>query len=766
MTNHYILCILGKRKARNKSLIFKSTARLSQITYINILFFRKDSDMRIIKRSGAEVDFDISKIIAAIYKANAVVGEDDKLKKSQVDRIANTVENQCMSMNRAMSVEEIQDMVEDGIMRENAYEVARRYITYRYVQSIKRKNNTTDDKILSLIECDNEEVKQENSNKNPTVASVQRDYMAGEVSKDLTERLLLDSEVVEAHKAGILHFHDADYFAQHMHNCDLVNLEDMLQNGTVISGTFIEKPHSFSTACNIATQIIAQVASSQYGGQSISLTHLAPFVDVSRKKIRDEVEAEMYGLNVSNERKEEIVENRLRKEITKGVQTIQYQVVTLMTTNGQAPFITVFMYLNEAKNEQEKEDLALVIEEMIRQRYQGVKNESGVWVTPAFPKLIYVLEEDNVRPGSRYYHLTKLAAKCTAKRLVPDYVSEKKMFEYKVDKNGNGNCYTPMGCRSFLTPYVDENGKPKYYGRFNQGVVTINLVDVALSSGGDTTKFWNIFDERLELCHRALRARHERLKGTPSDVAPILWQYGALGRLKKGETIDKLLYGGYSTISLGYAGLYECVKYMTGKSHTDDAAKPFALSVMQRMNDKCNEWKKAENIDYSPYGTPLESTTYKFAKALQKRFGIIEGITDKNYITNSYHVHVAEDIDAFTKLKFESEFQKLSPGGAISYVEVPNMQDNLEAVMSLLGFIYDNIMYAELNTKSDYCQECGYDGEIKIVKDAGKLVWKCPKCGNTDQSKLNVARRTCGYIGTQFWNQGRTQEIADRVLHL
>jgi len=722
--------------------------------------------MRIIKRSGAEVDFDISKIIAAIYKANAVVGEDDKLKKSQVDRIANTVENQCMSMNRAMSVEEIQDMVEDGIMRENAYEVARRYITYRYVQSIKRKNNTTDDKILSLIECDNEEVKQENSNKNPTVASVQRDYMAGEVSKDLTERILLDSEVVEAHKAGILHFHDADYFAQHMHNCDLVNLEDMLQNGTVISGTFIEKPHSFSTACNIATQIIAQVASSQYGGQSISLTHLAPFVDVSRKKIRDEIEAEMYGLNVSNERKEEIVENRLRKEITKGVQTIQYQVVTLMTTNGQAPFITVFMYLNEAKNEQEKEDLALIIEEMIRQRYQGVKNESGVWVTPAFPKLIYVLEEDNVRPGSRYYHLTKLAAKCTAKRLVPDYVSEKKMFEYKIDKNGNGNCYTPMGCRSFLTPYVDENGKPKYYGRFNQGVVTINLVDVALSSGGDTTKFWDIFDERLELCHRALRARHERLKGTPSDVAPILWQYGALGRLKKGEPIDKLLYGGYSTISLGYAGLYECVKYMTGKSHTDDAAKPFALSVMQRMNDKCNEWKKAENIDYSPYGTPLESTTYKFAKALQKRFGIIEGITDKNYITNSYHVHVAEDIDAFTKLKFESEFQKLSPGGAISYVEVPNMQDNLEAVMSLLGFIYDNIMYAELNTKSDYCQECGYDGEIKIVKDAGKLVWKCPKCGNTDQSKLNVARRTCGYIGTQFWNQGRTQEIADRVLHL
>lgn len=722
--------------------------------------------MRIIKRSGAEVDFDISKIIAAIYKANAVVGEDDKLKKAQVDRIANTVENQCMSMNRAMSVEEIQDMVEDGIMRENAYEVARRYITYRYVQSIKRKQNTTDDKILALIECDNEEVKQENSNKNPTVASVQRDYMAGEVSKDLTERILLDSEIVEAHKAGILHFHDADYFAQHMHNCDLVNLEDMLQNGTVISGTFIEKPHSFSTACNIATQIIAQVASSQYGGQSISLTHLAPFVDISRQKIRDEVEAEMYGLNVSNERKEEIIEKRLRREITKGVQTIQYQVVTLMTTNGQAPFITVFMYLNEAKDEREKEDLALIIEEMIRQRYQGVKNENGVWVTPAFPKLIYVLEEDNVRPGTRYYHLTKLAAKCTAKRLVPDYVSEKKMFEYKIDKNGNGNCYTPMGCRSFLTPYVDENGKPKYYGRFNQGVVTINLVDVALSSGGDTTKFWNIFEERLELCHRALRARHERLKGTPSDVAPILWQHGALSRLKKGESIDKLLYGGYSTISLGYAGLYECVKYMTGKSHTDDVAKPFALSVMQKMNDKCNEWKQAENIDYSPYGTPLESTTYKFAKALQKRFGIIEGITDKNYITNSYHVHVSEDIDAFTKLKFESEFQKLSPGGAISYVEVPNMQDNLEAVMSLLGFIYDNIMYAELNTKSDYCQECGFDGEIKIVKDADKLVWKCPKCGNTDQSKLNVARRTCGYIGTQFWNQGRTQEIADRVLHL
>ena len=723
--------------------------------------------MRIIKRSGAEVDFDISKIIAAIYKANAVVGEDDKLKKSQVDRIANTVENQCMSMNRAMSVEEIQDMVEDGIMRENAYEVARRYITYRYVQSIKRKNNTTDDKILSLIECDNEEVKQENSNKNPTVASVQRDYMAGEVSKDLTERILLDSEVVEAHKAGILHFHDADYFAQHMHNCDLVNLEDMLQNGTVISGTFIEKPHSFSTACNIATQIIAQVASSQYGGQSISLTHLAPFVDVSRKKIRDEIEAEMYGLNVSNERKEEIVENRLRKEITKGVQTIQYQVVTLMTTNGQAPFITVFMYLNEAKNEQEKEDLALIIEEMIRQRYQGVKNESGVWVTPAFPKLIYVLEEDNVRPGSRYYHLTKLAAKCTAKRLVPDYVSEKKMFEYKIDKNGNGNCYTPMGCRSFLTPYVDENGKPKYYGRFNQGVVTINLVDVALSSGGDTTKFWDIFDERLELCHRALRLRHERLLGTPSDVAPILWQYGAIARLKKGETIDKLLYNGYSTISLGYAGLCEMCYRMVGKSHTTDEGREFALKVMQRLNDKCAEWKAAENISYSVYGTPMESTTYKFAKALQRRFGVIPHVTDKNYITNSYHVHVEEEIDAFQKLKFESDFQKLSPGGAISYVEVPNMQDNIPAILEVMKYIHENIMYAELNTKSDFCEECGYSGEIKIVEDAeGKLVWECPNCGNRNQDKMSVARRTCGYIGTQFWNQGRTQEIKDRVLHL
>ena len=665
-----------------------------------------------------------------------------------------------------MSVEEIQDMVENHIMAAGAFELARQYITYRYVQSLKRKANTTDEKILSLIECENEEVKQENSNKNPTVSSVQRDYMAGEVSKDLTERVLLSADVVEAHKQGILHFHDSDYFAQHMHNCDLVNLEDMLQNGTVISGTFIEKPHSFSTACNIATQIIAQVASSQYGGQSISLSHLAPFVDVSRKKICAQVEEEMEGLSVSQERKDEIVDKRLRQEINKGVQTIQYQVVTLMTTNGQAPFITVFMYLNEAKNEREKEDLAMIIEEMIRQRHQGVKNEAGVWITPAFPKLIYVLEEDNIKKGSKYYHLTELAAKCTAKRLVPDYISEKKMLELKVDKNGEGHCYTCMGCRSFLTPYVDENGKAKYYGRFNQGVVTINLVDVALSSGGDVDRFWEIFEERLNLCHKALRARHERLLGTPSDVAPILWQYGALARLKKGEVIDKLLYGGYSTISLGYAGLYECVKYMTGKSHTDDCAKPFALAIMQKMNDKCKEWKEKENIDYSIYGTPLESTTYKFAKSLQKRFGVIEGITDKSYITNSYHVHVGEEIDAFTKLKFESDFQKLSPGGAISYVEVPNMQDNIDAVMSLLQFIYENIMYAELNTKSDYCQCCGYDGEIKIDDDHGKLVWVCPKCGNRDQSKLNVARRTCGYIGTQFWNQGRTQEIKDRVMHL
>ncbi len=722
--------------------------------------------MKIIKRSGMELDFDISKIIAAVYKANAVVEDDKRLDKKQVDDIAASVEASCRAMNRSVSVEEIQDLVENQIMAHGAFEVARKYITYRYIQSLKRRANTTDEKILSLIECDNEEVKQENSNKNPTVSSVQRDYMAGEVSKDLTERILLSPDIVEAHKAGILHFHDADYFAQHMHNCDLVNLEDMLQNGTVISGTCIEKPHSFSTACNIATQIIAQVASSQYGGQSISLTHLAPFVDISRQKIRQELESELYGVQLSDEQKEQIVDKRLRAEITKGVQTIQYQVVTLMTTNGQAPFITVFMYLNEAKTEQEKEDLAMIIEEMIIQRHRGVKNESGVWITPAFPKLIYVLEEDNIAPNTKYYYLTKLAAKCTAKRMVPDYISEKVMLELKKDKLGNGNCYTCMGCRSFLTPYVDAEGKPKYYGRFNQGVVTINLVDVALSSGGDTEKFWSIFDERLALCHKALRARHERLLGTLSDVAPILWQYGALARLKKGETIDKLLYGGYSTLSLGYAGLYECVKYMTGKSHTDEAAKPFALKVMQYMNDKCTEWKLKENIDYSLYGTPLESTTYKFAKNLQKRFGIVEGITDKSYITNSYHVHVSEEIDAFTKLKFEADFQKLSPGGAISYVEVPNLQDNIEAVLSLLRYIYDNIMYAELNTKSDYCQECGYDGEIQIKEEASKLHWVCPHCGNKDQSKLNVARRTCGYIGTQFWNQGRTQEIKDRVMHL
>ena len=723
--------------------------------------------MKIIKRNGAEVPFDITKIITAVTKASDSVSGQSRLTKDQITQIAAAVTDQCQALNRAVSVEEVQDMVENQLMDIKAHDVARHYITYRYVQSLKRQTNTTDERILSLIECQNEEVKQENANKNPTVNSVQRDYMAGEISKDLTARLLLDPEIVKAHQEGLIHFHDSDYFAQHMHNCDLVNLEDMLQNGTVISGTYIEKPHSFSTACNIATQIIAQVASNQYGGQSISLTHLAPFVDVSRKKIAAEVEAEMEGLDVSAERKHEIVERRLRSEINRGVQTIQYQVVTLMTTNGQAPFITVFMYLGEARNAQEKADLAIIIEETIRQRYQGVKNEAGVWITPAFPKLIYVLEEDNIHPGDPYYYLTELAAKCTAKRMVPDYISEKKMLELKVDKNGEGHCYTCMGCRSFLTPYVDpETGKPKYYGRFNQGVVTINLVDVALSSKGNFEKFWKIFDERLALCHRALQARHKRLLGTPSDAAPILWQYGALARLKKGEKIDKLLFGGYSTISLGYAGLYECVKYMTGKSHTDAGAKPFALSVMQHMNDKCNAWKKAENIDYSLYGTPLESTTYKFAKCLQKRFGIVPGITDKNYITNSYHVHVSEHIDAFTKLKFESEFQKLSPGGAISYVEVPNMQDNLEAVMSVLQFIYDNIMYAELNTKSDYCQCCGYDGEIKIVEDDGKLVWECPKCGNRDQNKLNVARRTCGYIGTQFWNQGRTQEIKDRVLHL
>ena len=725
--------------------------------------------MKIIKRNGSEAVFDITKIISAITKANKVVPEAQRLTKQQIIEISDHVQEVCYNRSHAMNVEEIQDLVEDAIMATGAYEVARRYITYRYVQSLKRTHNTTDDKILSLIECNNEEVKQENSNKNPTVNSVQRDYMAGEVSKDLTMRMLLPPEVVKAHEEGIIHFHDADYYAQHMHNCDLVNLDDMLQNGTVISGTLIEKPHSFSTACNIATQIIAQVASSQYGGQSISLTHLAPFVDISRKKIRRDVEAEMQdlGIDPGEEKLSEIVEKRLREEIKRGVQTIQYQVVTLMTTNGQAPFITVFMYLNEAgDNQRLKSDLAIVIEEMLRQRYQGVKNEAGVWITPAFPKLIYVLENDNIYEGQPYYYLTKLAAKCTAKRMVPDYISEKKMLEYKVDANGEGHCFTCMGCRSFLTPYLDENGKPKYYGRFNQGVVTINLVDVALSSGGDFDKFWQLFDERLELCHKALMCRHNRLKGTLSDAAPILWQYGALARLKKGEPIDKLLYGGYSTISLGYAGLYECCKYMTGKSHTDPAAKPFALNVMQHMNDACAKWKNQHNIDFSLYGTPLESTTYKFAKCLQKRFGVVPGITDRNYITNSYHVHVTEQIDAFTKLKFESEFQKLSPGGAISYVEVPNMQDNLEAVIKVMQFIYENIMYAELNTKSDYCQVCGYDGEIQIVPEDGKLVWECPKCHNRDQNKLNVARRTCGYIGTQFWNQGRTAEIKDRVLHL
>ena len=741
--------------------------------------------MKIIKRNGSEAVFDISKIIAAVTKANNVVASNQRLTKEQITAIADDVAQECQSRNHAMNVEEIQDLVEDAIMQTKAYEVARKYITYRYVQSLRRTHNTTDDRILSLIECNNEEVKQENANKNPTVNSVQRDYMAGEVSKDLTMRMLLPAEIVKAHEDGIIHFHDADYYAQHMHNCDLVNLDDMLQNGTVISGTLIEKPHSFSTACNIATQIIAQVASNQYGGQSISLTHLAPFVDISRKKIRRDTEAEMkeLGIDPGEEKLSQIVEARLREEIKRGVQTIQYQVVTLMTTNGQAPFITVFMYLNEAgENQRLKSDLAIIVEEMLRQRYQGVKNEKGVWITPAFPKLIYVLEDDNIREGTPYFYLTKLAAKCTAKRMVPDYISEKKMKEYKLSKGeteGNGDVFTCMGCRSFLTPDRSGNGwnnvanaqnyvpgKPKYYGRFNQGVVTINLPDVALSSGGEPDKFWKIFDERLELCHRALQYRHNRLKGTLSDAAPILWQYGALARLKKGEPIDKLLYGGYSTISLGYAGLYECCKYMTGKSHTDPAAKPFALSVMQHMNDKCNEWKNAENIDYSLYGTPLESTTYKFAKCLQKRFGIVPGITDRNYITNSYHVHVTEQIDAFTKLKFESEFQRLSPGGAISYVEVPNMQDNLEAVIKVMQFIYDNIMYAELNTKSDYCQVCGYDGEIKIVEDDGKLVWEGPHCHNRDQSKLNVARRTCGYIGTQFWNQGRTAEIKDRVLHL
>ena len=740
--------------------------------------------MKILKRNGSEETFDVTKIVNAIAKANAVVDEDHRLPAFMVRRIADKVEDACATCGHTVSVEEVQDMVEDQIMAAEAFEVARHYITYRYVQNIKRTRNTTDDKILSLIECNNEEVMQENSNKNPTVNSVQRDYMAGEVSKDLTRRMLLPEDVVKAHEEGIIHFHDSDYFAQHIHNCDLVNLEDMLQNGTVISGTLIERPHSFSTACNIATQIIAQVASSQYGGQSISLTHLAPFVDVSRQKIARDTKAEMeeLGVEVSAEKLQEVVEKRLREEVKRGVQTIQYQVVTLMTTNGQAPFITVFMYLNEARNEREKLDLAMIVEEMLRQRYEGVKNEAGVWITPAFPKLIYVLEDDNVEEGQPFFYLTQMAAKCTAKRMVPDYISEKKMKELKLSKGekpGEGDCYTCMGCRSFLTPDRSGNGfnnvanagnydptKPKYYGRFNQGVVTINLPDVALSSGGDMNKFWAVFDERLDLCYRALMCRHKRLKGTLSDAAPILWQYGALARLKKGEPIDKLLVGGYSTISLGYAGLYECVKYMTGKSHTDAEATPFALAVMQHMNDKCNEWKAATDIDFSLYGTPLESTTYKFAKALQRRFGVIEGITDKGYITNSYHVHVSEHIDAFTKLKFESEFQRLSPGGAISYVEVPNMQDNLEAVIAVLRYIYDNIMYAELNTKSDYCQECGYDGEIQIVEDDGKLVWECPKCGNRDQAKLNVARRTCGYIGTQFWNQGRTQEIKDRVLHL
>ena len=724
--------------------------------------------MKIIKRSGIEEVFDITKIIAAINKANNEVPDPERLPAEEIRKIAQEVTDVCNAMNRSLSVEEIQDLVENGIMDRKAFTVARKYITYRYNRALVRKANTTDEQIISLIECNNEEVKQENSNKNPTVNSVQRDYMAGEVSKDITRRILLPQDVVKAHDEGIIHFHDADYFAQHMHNCDLVNLEDMLQNGTVISGTMIEKPHSFSTACNISTQIIAQVASNQYGGQSISLTHLAPFVDISRKRIRKELTQELSSIGVTDEKQiNDLAEARLRDEVRRGIQTIQYQVVTLLTTNGQAPFVTVFMYLNEARNEQEKADLALIIEETLKQRIRGVKNESGVWITPAFPKLIYVLEPDNIAEDQPYWYLTELAAKCTAKRMVPDYISEKKMLEFKVDKNGDGHCYTCMGCRSFLTPYVDADGNPKYYGRFNQGVVTINLVDVALSSGGDFERFWKIFEDRLELCYRALMCRHNRLKGTLSDAAPILWQYGALARLKKGETIDKLLFGGYSTISLGYAGLYECTKYMTGKSHTAEEAKPFALAVMQKMNDKCKEWKAKENIDFSLYGTPLESTTYKFSKQLQKRFGIIEGVTDKNYITNSYHVHVTEEIDAFTKLKFESEFQQLSPGGAISYVEVPNMQDNIPAVLSVMKFIYDNIMYAELNTKSDYCQVCGYDGEIQIITDEnGKLIWECPHCHNKDQSKMNVARRTCGYIGTQYWNQGRTQEIKERVLHL
>lgn len=725
--------------------------------------------MRIIKRNGSEVVFDIEKIIAAITKANSAVSPDAGMTTTQIRHIADSVEKSCVELGRSPAVEEIQDMVEQQIMAHGAYEVAKQYITYRYTHSLVRQSNTTDDRIMSLIECNNEEAKQENSNKNPVVNSTQRDYMAGEVSRDITNRILLPPDIVQAHEEGIIHFHDTDYYAQHMHNCDLVNLEDMLQNGTVITGTLIERPHSFATACNIATQIVAQVASNQYGGQSISLAHLAPFVQVSREKIRSIVRNEISSLGVvpTKEQVDDIVEKRLREEIRRGVQTIQYQVVTLLTTNGQTPFVTVFMYLNEAKNEQEKKDLAVIIEETLLQRYQGVKNEQGIWVTPAFPKLIYVLEEDNVEEGTEYYYLTKLAAKCTAKRMVPDYISEKKMLELKIDKNGEGHCYTCMGCRSFLTPYVDpKTNQPKYYGRFNQGVVTINLPDVALSSGGDMKKFWEIFDERLELCHRALMCRHERLKGTLSDAAPILWQYGACARLQKGEPIDKLLYGGYSTISLGYAGLYECVKYMTGKSHTDPEATPFALEIMTHMNDACKKWKEQHNIDFSLYGTPLESTTYKFAKCLQKRFGIIEGITDKGYITNSYHVHVTEEIDAFTKLKFEAQFQHLSPGGAISYVEVPDMQNNLEAVLQVMKFIYNNIIYAELNTKSDYCQVCGWDGEIEIVEEDNKLIWRCPRCGNTDQDKMNVARRTCGYIGTQFWNQGRTQEIKDRVLHL
>ena len=723
--------------------------------------------MRIIKRNGSEEDFNIEKIINAVKKANGS-GEHKFLTDEQIEDVADYVEYKCNKIRRAVSVEEIQDMVEDQLMAKGAFELARRYVRYRYNRSLVRKANTTDNRILSLIECNNEEVKQENSNKNPTVNSVQRDYMAGEVSRDLTRRMLLPADIVEADKEGIIHFHDSDYFAQHMHNCDLVNLEDMLQNGTVISDTLIERPHSFSTACNIATQIIAQVASNQYGGQSISLAHLAPFVQVSREKIRRETLAEIeeLGVHPTEEKINDIVEQRLRKEVNRGVQTIQYQVVTLLTTNGQAPFVTVFMYLNEAKNEQEKHDLAMIIEETLKQRHKGVKNEKGVWITPAFPKLIYVLEEDNITEDSKYWYLTELAAKCTAKRMVPDYISEKVMLQSKIDKNGEGHCFTCMGCRSFLTPYVDENGKPKYYGRFNQGVVTVNLIDIGLSAGKDLDKFWKIFDERMELCHRALQCRHERLTGTLSDAAPILWQYGALARLKKGEKIDKLLHGGYSTLSLGYAGLWECVYSLIGKKLTEKEGKELGLEIMQKLNDYCAKWKKAENIDYSLYGTPLESTTYKFAKCLQKRFGIIKGVTDKNYITNSYHVHVTENIDAFSKLKLESEFQALSPGGALSYVEVPNMQDNIPAVLQVIKFIYDNIMYAELNTKSDYCQVCGYDGEIKIVHDDGKLVWECPNCGNRDQDKMNVARRTCGYIGTQFWNQGRTQEIEERVLHL